>query len=296
MYTTCVRYLPPASTITSVVLSLVFGCEQESSASSESRNSIYIPEVPRLVRDTVITPVQARSQESVLAVAPARRIGFTVRTSFREAALQRLSAAQLDALDAILLGRLDVHALVPLGSEVSVWLTGDRVTAAEIGLVDGRRIRTARYDGAHAPPGWYDQEGLSLSSAILGRPVALSRITSTFGERLHPVTGTRSAHRGVDYGAALGTPVFAVGDGTILVQTNNSAAGNHIKIAHEPGFESWYLHLSNFAAFLIKGDMVKQGQVIAYVGATGMSTGPHLHYEVRVNDVPVDASNYILDE
>lgn len=200
-----------------------------------------------------------------------------------------LTAEQLDAMDRVFLGRLDLNAFVQPDSTAHVWLAGDRVRAADVELKDGRRMRVGWYPGsAAATAGWYDQDGLSLASEILGRPVALSRVTSRFGERLHPITGKLKEHRGIDYGAPEGTPVYAVGSGSIKTATADNAAGNHIKITHDSDYESWYLHLHHFAPNIVQGARVEQGDVIGYVGTTGASTGPHLHYELHRNGSALD--------
>lgn len=256
------------------------------------RASLYVP--------PPVAPVVADGKaNTTLTVSPLvapptiikelRRLSFTASPTFRDGALAVLNADQLDALDRIYLGRLDLHAFAQPGSVAHVWLAGDRVRAGDVQLTDGRRMRVGWYPGsAAAVAGWYDQDGLSLASEILGRPVALSRVTSRFGARLHPITGQLKQHRGVDYGAPEGTPIYAVGSGTIKTLATDGAAGNHIKIAHDSDFESWYLHLHHFASGLARGARVEQGDIIGYVGTTGASTGPHLHYELHRNGSVLD--------
>jgi murein DD-endopeptidase MepM/ murein hydrolase activator NlpD len=245
--------------------------------------------VKKKYADTTKT-VAATLPSPALLPAPTllRRTSFAALPSFREGALAALTQEQLDSVDRMFLGRLDLHAFARVGSQAHVWLDGDTVRAAEVELKDGRRVRVGWYPGsAAARPGWYDQSGLSMASEILGRPLALSRVTSRFGERLHPITGQLKQHRGVDYGAPEGTPIYAVGSGVVRL-ANDAGAGNHIKITHDSNYESWYLHLHHFAAGLVSGARVQQGDVIGYVGTTGMSTGPHLHYELHRNGSVLD--------
>lgn len=250
--------------------------------------SMYRPPLPLSVeRESFVSTTTGASKGRRVDVL--RRVGFQAVPSLREGALAVLTPTQLDELDRAYLGRLDLHAFAQDGSSVFVWLAGEHVRGADVQLKDGRRMRVGYYPGSPtALPGWYDQDGLSLASEILGRPMSLSRVTSRFGERLHPITGQRKQHRGVDYGAPEGTPVFAVGDGVVTTLAADASAGNHLKLDHASDFQSWYLHLHHFAAGLAKGSQVKQGEVIGYVGTTGASTGPHLHFELHRNGLALD--------
>lgn len=277
---------------------VVAACHEPPSPNEPARASLYVPPVVRPPdaerTESATLGAPPTRTTSATAAAALRRVAFVVRPTFREGALSVLSAAQLDALDRIFLGRLDLHAFAGEGSTAFVWLAGDVVRGADVALKDGRRVRVGHYPGSQSSAaGWYDQDGLSLASEILGRPVALSRVTSKFGERLHPITGAQKQHRGVDYGAPEGTAIFAVGDGTILTLATDSSAGNHVKLSHPSGFESWYLHLHHFAPGLAKGSSVRQGDVIGYVGTTGASTGPHLHYELHRNGLALDPQRQI---
>ena len=279
--------------VSSLLLVSLVACSPPLDDKSLQRASLYVPPPvsPVVTRPTanttpVLTPLVAPPLPEHTAL---RRVSFRATPSFRDGALAVLTSEQLDAVDRIFLGRLDLHAFVQADSTAHVWLAGDRVRAADIMLKDGRRLRVGWYPGSPAAaPGWYDQDGLSLESQILGRPVALSRVTSRFGERLHPITGKLKQHRGIDYGAPEGTPVYAVGSGTIKTLATDAAAGNHIKISHDSDFESWYLHLHHFAPGVVQGGRIEQGEVIGYVGTTGASTGPHLHYELHRNGLALD--------
>jgi murein DD-endopeptidase MepM/ murein hydrolase activator NlpD len=131
-------------------------------------------------------------------------------------------------------------------------------------------------DGKH--DGTYDEEGNALMRTFLKNPMEIARITSSYGMRFHPVLGRNKAHQGVDYGAPTGTPVWSVADGVVAEARYSNSAGNMILVKHINGFETQYFHLSRFADSIRPGARIKQKQVIGYVGSTGMSTGPHLHF------------------
>ncbi|WP_442598540.1 peptidoglycan DD-metalloendopeptidase family protein [Parapusillimonas sp. JC17] len=135
---------------------------------------------------------------------------------------------------------------------------------------------------------YYDFEGSSLQGAFLRTALKFSRISSTFGMRKHPVHGTWRGHKGVDYAAPSGTPIHATADGVVDFRGWQNGYGNTIVLKHHNGISTLYAHQSRFENGLKKGDSVRQGQLIGYVGSTGWSTGPHLHYEFRVNNKPVD--------
>lgn len=133
--------------------------------------------------------------------------------------------------------------------------------------------------------GYYDQEGKSLRRAFLKAPLNYRRISSGFSKgRLHPILKTYRPHHGVDYAAPHGTPVSAVGDGTVLFVGYRGDYGRLVIIRHPNGYETRYGHLSRFVRGAEKGIKIKQGDIIGYVGSTGLTTGPHLHYEMRLNN------------
>jgi len=131
---------------------------------------------------------------------------------------------------------------------------------------------------------FYNAEGGNLRRAFLKAPLAFQRISSNYsGRRLHPVLKTYRPHHGVDYAAPTGTPVHAIGDGTVIKVARDHAAGKYIKIRHSNGYESGYLHLSGYAKSIKRGKRVRQGQTIGYVGSTGYATGPHLDFRMKKN-------------
>jgi murein DD-endopeptidase MepM/ murein hydrolase activator NlpD len=138
--------------------------------------------------------------------------------------------------------------------------------------------------------GYYDAEGKSLRKSFRKIPLDFSRVTSGFNsKRYHPILGIYRAHLGTDYGAAHGTPVYAVADGTVMSAGRDRGYGNVVMLRHHSGYTSRYAHLSRFASKARSGTRVKQNDIIGYVGSTGLATGPHLHYELRHNGRAVNS-------
>jgi murein DD-endopeptidase MepM/ murein hydrolase activator NlpD len=155
---------------------------------------------------------------------------------------------------------------------------------------DGRVLRAIRFVPPGGQPAYYDEQGRSLRRFFLASPLKFEpRITSGFSRgRFHPVLKTNRPHLGVDYGAPVGAPVVAVAAGTVVSATYDAANGRMVRLRHSGGYETYYLHLSAFAAGIRAGARVNQGDVIGRVGATGLATGPHLDYRVRKNGVFVN--------
>jgi len=160
-----------------------------------------------------------------------------------------------------------------------------RVLAAQF-VNQGKTYRAVYFKYHEGREGYYTPDGNNLRKAFLRSPLAFSRITSGFtNARFHPILKTWRAHKGVDYGAPTGTPVRATADGKIAIAGKERGYGNIVVIQHKGSFSTAYGHLSAFAKGLHRGSRVNQGDVIGYVGSTGMATGPHLHYEFRVAGV-----------
>lgn len=140
------------------------------------------------------------------------------------------------------------------------------------------------FEGKDGKGGYYSESGASVRKELLKTPINASRISSGFGVRKHPILGYSKMHTGVDFAAPIGTPIFAAGDGTIVEMGRKGAYGNYIKLRHGSGYHTAYAHCSKFKKALRTGQKVRQGDVIAYVGATGRATGPHLHFEVLKNN------------
>ena len=135
---------------------------------------------------------------------------------------------------------------------------------------------------------FYDENGRSTRKFLIRKPVPVGEMTSGFGMRFHPILGYSRPHTGVDWGAPIGTPIMAAGSGTVLKAERDSSYGNHVEIQHANGYVTTYSHMSGFARGLVAGSRIRQGQVVGYLGQTGLATGPHLHYEVIVNGHFVD--------
>ena len=142
--------------------------------------------------------------------------------------------------------------------------------------------------------GHYDLNGKSVKKALMKTPINGARLSSKFGLRKHPIDGYNKMHRGTDFAAPEGTPIMASGDGVILKSSWCGGGGNCIKIKHNSTYSTIYAHLSKFANGIRKGKRVKQGQIIGYVGSTGKSTGPHLHYEVIHNGLRINSQTLKL--
>ena len=152
-------------------------------------------------------------------------------------------------------------------------------------FVNGKRTLDAVvYPDDDGRLGYYDLNGHPLRKQFLRSPLKFSRVTSRFSmSRYHPVLKRRMPHYGVDYGAPVGTPVRATADGTVTLAGRNGGGGNMVTVRHTNGYETNYLHLSRYGKGVRRGVRVSQGQVIGYVGSTGLSTGPHLDYRVKLN-------------
>ena len=169
-----------------------------------------------------------------------------------------------------------------------------RVLAAEF-TNDGDTYQAVWFDGSDNNQqgqgnqgGYYSFDGKSLKKAFLKSPLAFTRISSGFSMRMHPILGIWKQHKGVDFAAPTGTPIRASGDGVIDFVGQQTGYGNVIGIKHWGNYSTLYGHMSRFAPGVHKGDKVTQGEVIGYVGQTGWATGPHLHYEFRINNEPRD--------
>ena len=142
--------------------------------------------------------------------------------------------------------------------------------------------------------GHYDENGKSVEKALMKTPINGARLSSSFGMRKHPIDGYNKMHRGTDFAAPMGTPIMASGSGIITRARWCGGGGNCIKIRHNSTYETVYAHMKNFRSGIKEGVRVKQGQIIGYVGSTGKSTGPHLHYEVIMNGKKINSQKLKL--
>jgi len=146
--------------------------------------------------------------------------------------------------------------------------------------LSGQRYPIYRYKNSKGRVDYFDEKGRSAQKALMRTPINGARLSSRYGRRKHPILGYTKMHRGIDFAAPRGTPIFAAGDGVIDYKGRKGGYGNYIRIRHSNGYQTAYAHMKGYARKMYKGKRVRQGQVIGYVGTTGRSTGPHLHYEI----------------
>jgi len=149
--------------------------------------------------------------------------------------------------------------------------------------LSGERYPIYRFKNTKGRVEYYDAKGRSAQKALMRTPINGARLSSGYGRRKHPILGYTKMHRGIDFAAPRGTPIFAAGDGVIEFKGRKGGYGNYIRIRHNNGYSTAYAHMNGFARKMYQGRRVRQGQVIGYVGSTGRSTGPHLHYEILVD-------------
>ncbi len=155
-----------------------------------------------------------------------------------------------------------------------------RVLAIEFEALRGN-VKMYRFKKSDGKVGYYDENGNGAIKSLKRTPINNAKVTSSFStSRKHPVLGYTRAHKGVDFRASTGTPIPAAGAGRVVARGYNNGHGNYVKIRHNGSYETLYAHMSRFAKGVVVGTNVKQGQTIGYVGSTGLSTGPHLHYEI----------------
>ena len=159
--------------------------------------------------------------------------------------------------------------------------------------LSGKAMPIYRFETEDGVADFYAPDGVSVRRALMRTPIDGARLSSGFGMRRHPILGYSRMHRGTDFAAPTGTPIYAAGDGVVDFIGNNRGYGRYIRLRHNSRLQTAYAHMNGFARGLGRGDRVEQGQVIGYVGSTGLSTGPHLHYEVliegrQVNPMRVD--------
>lgn len=160
--------------------------------------------------------------------------------------------------------------------------------------VSGKNIPLYRYEQSEGRAGYYDKDGKSIKKTLMRTPVDGARMSSGFGMRKHPVLGYNKMHKGVDFAAPIGTPIYAAGDGVLEEVGRKGAYGNYIRVRHTSSLKTAYAHMHKFAKGMRKGTRVQQGEVIGYVGSTGRSTGPHLHFEVVLNGQQVNPNRVDL--
>ncbi len=161
-------------------------------------------------------------------------------------------------------------------------------------FVNGEEINLYNFKYKNNDLEYYDIKGKSITKSLMKTPINGARLSSSFGMRKHPILGYNKMHRGTDFAAPSGTPIMASGSGTVTRARWCGGGGNCVKIKHNSTYETIYAHMKSFAKGIKEGKKVKQGQIIGYVGSTGLSTGPHLHYEVIINGKKVNSQKLKL--
>jgi len=179
-----------------------------------------------------------------------------------------------------------------LEEDGSLAKTGDVLYAAM--TLSGKRLELYGFTPKSGVRDFFDAKGQSVRKTLMRTPIDGARLSSRFGMRKHPILGYTRMHKGTDFAAPRGTPIYAAGDGTIRTAGRKGAYGNYVRIRHNSTYNTAYAHMSRIAKGIRAGIRVKQGQIIGYVGTTGRSTGPHLHYEVLVNGKQVNPTKIKL--
>ena len=228
-------------------------------------------------------------------ILPTFKVGIIEDSLFLAGQKEQIPAAHLMEMANIFGGVIDFILDPRQGDNFSIlydekYLDGTFVGHNDILVTQfinqGKTFTAIRYINRDGELGYYSPEGESMRKAFLRNPLDVFRISSNFNpRRRHPILNTIRAHKGTDYAAPTGTPIRATSDGRITRASRYGSFGNLVSIKHSGGFETKYAHLSRFASGISRGDRVRQGEVIGYVGATGGATGPHLHYEFLVNGV-----------
>ena len=228
-------------------------------------------------------------------ILPTFKVGIIEDSLFLAGQKEQIPAAHLMEMANIFGGVIDFILDPRQGDSFGILYDEKYLNGAFVGHNDilvtqfinqGRTFTAIRYINKDGELGYYSPEGESMRKAFLRNPLDVFRISSNFNpRRRHPILNTIRAHKGTDYAAPTGTPIRATSDGRITRASRYGSFGNLVTIKHSGGFETKYAHLSRFASGISRGDRVKQGEVIGYVGSTGGATGPHLHYEFLVNGI-----------
>ena len=295
---------PTGSTIARVPAGLAVNFRQRSTDSLPTEIVMQFA-VDRLVRLTRTDSGWSSAEERLPWTTDTTAVAGTISSTLYEAldsaaagALpSRLRSELAWSLADILEYRVDMSRDLQVGDAFRVLFersstpTGavklGRVLAVEMQL-SGDTVQAFRFAADHGVGRYYDQDGKSLRAAFLRAPLEFRRISSVFGRRKHPILGVWKQHKGTDYAASAGTPVRAIGDGTVIYAGKRSGYGNVVEIRHANGYVTRYAHLRAFAKSTHRGAHVGIGETIAFVGMTGLATAPHLHFEVLVGGVQRD--------
>ncbi len=232
--------------------------------------------------------------------APTKTVSFVKRgviksSLYKEALNQKMPNSLIVDMIRIYSWAVDFQRDIKSGDEFEIMynmtLTEDNkvvssaseITYVSLDLKNSEKITLYRYKDTQNDVGYYEETGRSVRKALMKTPINGARLSSGFGMRKHPVLGYSKMHKGIDFAASRGTPIYAAGDGRISYIGNKGGYGKYIRIHHHSGLATAYAHMSRFKKGLRKGSRVQQGKIIGYVGTTGRSTGPHLHYEILSN-------------
>jgi murein DD-endopeptidase MepM/ murein hydrolase activator NlpD len=223
------------------------------------------------------------------------KVGTIADSLFMAGQREQIPAIHIMEMANIFGGVIDFILDPRIGDQFSIlyeekYLDGEYIGNGEIlatqFINQGTTYTAIRYIDDEGEAGYYNPAGESMRKAFLRNPLDVFRISSNFNpNRRHPILNTIRAHKGTDYAAPTGTPIRATSDGRVTYAARNGSFGNLVIVKHAGGFETKYAHLSRYAKGLSRGDRVRQGEIIGYVGSTGGATGPHLHYEFLVNGV-----------
>ncbi len=241
------------------------------------------------------------SNLSVHRVASVKRVAATISTSLYEAALdagatdqQVADFAQIFAFDIDFQREIQPGDAFEILYETHVDERGNHVSSGDIlyAALNGHALQRGFY--RHTPADdnvtdYFTADGKSATRFLMKTPINGARLSSSFGRRRHPISGYSRLHKGTDFAARSGTPIFAAGNGVVERASRYGGYGKYVRIQHANGYETAYAHMSRYGPRVRKGRRVRQGDIIGYVGSTGASTGPHLHYEVLVNGRHVNA-------
>ncbi len=238
-----------------------------------------------------------QAMKDILETKPYHGVG-KVRTSLYQAAADAgIPSAAMAELVRAFSYDVDFQRDIHPGDTIEVLLDRKTTKDGRVGGYGNARyaaltLRGKKHEIFHftsgAVQGWFDAKGNSVRKSLLRTPINAARISSGYGMRRHPVLGYSRMHRGVDFAAVTGTPILAAGDGVVSFRGWKGGYGNYVAVKHNSTYTTAYGHMSRFHPSVRQGSRVKQGQVIGYVGSTGISTGPHLHYEILQNGAQVN--------
>jgi murein DD-endopeptidase MepM/ murein hydrolase activator NlpD len=272
-----------------IVRVIAFGERGIEGIAATNDRGVFVSVIPPRDPSTQQVAEEAEEEEGDDA-----RGGVRLYESLYETALKNeLPRGTVDELVRIFGYDVDFQRRVSQGDSFEVFFGSDDEDGAPEVLyasltVGGEQRRVYRYQGEDGTVDFFDESGRSLKKFLIRKPIADGILRSGFGSRYHPILGYSRPHTGVDWAHKVGTPIIAAGNGTVIKAEWDSGYGRRVELQHTNGYVTAYSHMSSFAKGIAPGRRVQQGQVIGYVGNSGLSTGPHLHYEVIINGSFVD--------